>query len=87
MYIVLVLLNFSKAFNTLDFEIFLKILEFKGFEPISLKLFASYLKNRSQRVKLDPKFGRKEFLSKDFRRVQYWGLDYLLFRVCYKEAQ
>lgn len=50
---LLVLLDFSKAFDTISHEILLAILRYIGFSDSSLHLLASYLSDRAQRVVLD----------------------------------
>ena len=53
---ILVLLDFSKAFDTLDFEVLLRKLEhYFGFDKYSLQLMKSYLHDRSQRVCINGK--------------------------------
>lgn len=49
----LVLLDYSKAFDTLDHNILCKKLQFYGFDAGSIALIKSYLSDRQQRVKLD----------------------------------
>lgn len=50
---LLVLLDFSSAFNSVDFGILLGILKSLNFSSSSIRWFDSYLKDRSQRVLLD----------------------------------
>ena len=49
----LVLLDYSKAFDTLDHDILCKKLLFYGFDADSTALIMSYLSDRQQRVKVD----------------------------------
>lgn len=50
---VLILLDFSKAFDTLDHELLCAKLSFYGFDKIAVDFFKSYLTNRSQTVLLN----------------------------------
>ena len=50
---ILILLDFSKAFDMLNHEILLSILNYIGFSDASLRLVLSFLTNRIQRVVLD----------------------------------
>jgi hypothetical protein len=50
---VLTLLDFSNAFNTVDFEILLSILRSLNISPAVIDWFHSYLHGRRQRVKVD----------------------------------
>ncbi|KAJ8735050.1 hypothetical protein PYW08_014300 [Mythimna loreyi] len=50
---LLVLLDFSSAFNSVDFEILLGILKSLNFSSSTIRWFDSYLHGRSQRVRLD----------------------------------
>lgn len=47
---ILVLLDFSKAFDTLDHRLMLAKLKYYGFDIDSIQLISSYLNNRSQKV-------------------------------------
>lgn len=49
-YTILVLLDFSKAFDTVNHEILLAILNYIGFHRSSVSLVSNYLKDRSQIV-------------------------------------
>ena len=51
-----VLMDLSKAFETLDFELLIAKLHAYGFDDKSLKLIFSYLTDRWQRTKVDNKF-------------------------------
>lgn len=53
---VLVLLDFSSAFNSVDFDILLGILKSLNFSSSALAWFNSYLRGRSQCVRLDETF-------------------------------
>lgn len=50
---VLVLLDFSKAFDTIHHDILLEVLGKKGLAHSALQMIKSYLKGRTQRVKLN----------------------------------
>ena len=52
---VLALLDFSNAFNTVDFDILLAILRSINISPIAAEWFCSYLHGRTQSIKLDGK--------------------------------
>lgn len=49
---VLIALDFSKAFDTIDHDLMCAKLHFYGFDETSLSLFHCYLTQRSQRVKI-----------------------------------
>lgn len=49
---ILVLLDFSKAFDTVDHSMLCQILRFIGMHSDSVELLKSYLENRKQMVKL-----------------------------------
>lgn len=51
----LVLLDFSKAFDTISHNLLYAILHYIGFSRNTVKFFTAYLQERSQRVKLDKK--------------------------------
>lgn len=53
---ILVLLDFSSAFNSVDFDILLGILQTNNFSSSSLAWFGSYLRGRSQRVRHEESF-------------------------------
>lgn len=50
---ILILLDFTKAFDMLNHEVLLSILNYVGFSDVSLQLVLSFLSNRVQRVVLD----------------------------------
>ena len=52
------LMDFSKAFNTLNHELLIAELSAYGFNNESLKLIRSYLTNRWQRTKINKSFSR-----------------------------
>ena len=54
----LVLLYFSKGFDTLDHTLLCAKLNFYGFDPVSVNFFESYLIGRQQKVILDESFSR-----------------------------
>lgn len=54
--LALILLDFSKAFDTLDHELLCSKLAFYGFSDISLKFFRCYLSDRKQVVQIDDNF-------------------------------
>lgn len=47
-----VFVDFKRAFETLDIDILLYILVLYGFHELAVRLMASYLKNRKQKVKI-----------------------------------
>lgn len=49
---VLIALDFSKAFDTIDHELLCAKLHYYGFDQMSLSFFRSYLNGRTQRVKI-----------------------------------
>lgn len=50
---LLVLLDFSSAFNSVDFDVLLRVLDCLNFSSSTSAWFSSYLRGRSQRVRLD----------------------------------
>ena len=50
---LLVLLDFSKAFDTLDHKLLLSKLHYYGFDKDSVDLISSFLNNRSQKIVVD----------------------------------
>ncbi len=48
-----IFLDLSKAFDTLDLQILIKMLEYYGLNWLSIKLMESYLPNRKQYVEID----------------------------------
>nr|CAI5869801.1 unnamed protein product [Callosobruchus analis]CAI5869804.1 unnamed protein product [Callosobruchus analis] len=56
----LALLDYSKAFDTLNHELLLAILEFIGFSKESVQLIRSYLTNRKQIVKINARFSESK---------------------------
>lgn len=55
---VLTLIDFSKAFDTINHEVLLSILHFIGLSDEAVKFFANYLSNRSQSVKINNKLSQ-----------------------------
>lgn len=53
---VLTLLDFSNAFNTVDFDILLAVLRSNNISPMVINWFHSYLYGRRQRVRLEESF-------------------------------
>ena len=47
-----VLTDFSKTFNTINYDVFIAELESYGFDKNALELIYSCLKNRKQRIKI-----------------------------------
>lgn len=61
---IIVLLDFSNAFNTVDFDIMLAILKFhNNLSQEVVSWFHSYLQNRQQRVRVDGKFSSFSYLQ------------------------
>lgn len=57
----LVLLDFSKAFDTLDHSLLLSKLHYYGFSNTSLQLMTTYLKERSQCVLINQNIDKSQF--------------------------
>lgn len=53
LYTVLVLLDFSRAFDTLNFDMLKAILHYIGLEESAVRLFNNYLTNRKQKVSIE----------------------------------
>ena len=73
-----VLMDLSKAFNTLNHDLLLAKLHAYGFDQDSLKVFHSYLINRCQRTKINKSFS---LWSKTVFGVQGFVLGPLLFNI------
>jgi hypothetical protein len=58
---IIALLDFSRAFDTINHELLLAKLSFYGFDDRTLKWFTSYLSGRSQRVEIANETGIKTF--------------------------
>lgn len=50
---MLLILNFSKSFDTVNYQLLFTILEHLGIGQLALKLFKGYFSNRLQSVNLD----------------------------------
>ena len=55
-YLIAILLDFSKAFDTVNHSLLLRKLEYYGFRGLILNWFRSFLLNRSSRVRVDSCF-------------------------------
>lgn len=66
-------LNCIKAFDTVDHDMLLNKLESIGVRGISLILFASYLLNRTQIVRVDDKQSGQESSSRRSSGVRSWS--------------
>ena len=73
------LMDFSKAFNTLNHELLIAELSAYGFNNESLKLIRSYLTNRWQRTKINKSFSRWTELLQGVPQGSVLGL--LLFNI------
>lgn len=60
---ILVLLDFSRAFDAINVSLLLSKLAYYGFDPGTIKWFHSYLKLRSQLVEITGMNGKKAFSS------------------------
>ena len=58
---ILILLDYSRAFDTINTSLLLAKLKFYGFDDNALKWFASYLTNRSQKVEVTSLNGTKRY--------------------------
>lgn len=61
---ILVLLDYSRAFDTINISLLLAKLTYYGFDHSTVKWFCSYLTNRSQRVEVTLPDGKKIYSSK-----------------------
>ena len=55
--------DISKAFDCIDHNLLITNLSWYGVTPISLKLFFSYLSNRTQCVRINNSYSRKSTVS------------------------
>lgn len=60
---VLILLDYTKAFDTINHDILLSILNYIGFDASAILLMESYLKGRSQRVILNNQVSNQLFVE------------------------
>lgn len=58
---ILVLLDFSRAFDSINVTLLLSKLAYYGFDPATVKWFDSYLHNRTQMVKVRKSDGTEIF--------------------------
>ena len=72
--LILVFIDLSKAFDTLDFDILLNKMERYGIRGSVKDWFSSYLKNRYQYVNIGGSFSPLTPLKMVFRRTQFWVL-------------
>ena len=69
---IAIFLDLSKAFDTIDHKILLDKLHYYGIRDNSLKLFESYLDNRTQYVCIDNIFRLHPPYIMVYHKVQYW---------------
>ena len=74
-----VLMDLSKAFDTLNHELLIAKLHAYGFNRDSLKLINDYLSNRWQRTKINKSFSSWAKLKEVFLRDLCWTLYVLTF--------
>lgn len=55
-YTILVLLDFSRAFDTINHSLFLSILQYIGFSENACSLLGNFVTNRKQRVRIDDNY-------------------------------
>ena len=73
-----ILMNLSKAFNTLNHDLLIAKLSAYGFEHDALKLIYSYLTNRWHRTKVNSAFNSWEELTQGFPKVLLLVFFYLV---------
>ena len=73
------LIDLSKAFDTINHDLLVAKLHTNGFSNDSLKLLYSYLKNRWYRTKINHKFSSQKELSQGVPQGSVLGL--LLFNI------
>ena len=66
-----VLIDLSKAFDTIDHDLLLTKLHAYGVRGFSLKLIMKYLRNRYQRTKVNGEFSDREELLTNSPRGRY----------------
>ena len=71
---IMVLIDFSKAFDSIDHDVLLNKLWNIGMTPSALEWFSSYLTNRSQRVRLGESLPQQLFLSHGVPKDLSWDL-------------
>jgi hypothetical protein len=77
--LVILFLDFAKAFDSVDHEKLLIKLQSLGFESKVLEWCKGFLKNRKQRVVLGEFESEWEDVVSGVHKVQFWGLFYLLY--------
>ena len=78
-----VYLDFSKAFDTLSFEILLNKLKYYGFTDVALKLINSYLTGRTQYVTYKDLISEKLTSPWEFHKVRYWAHYFIYLYIYY----
>ena len=74
---VIVLLDFLKAFDSIDHCKLLVKLQALGLSHSALEWFRSYLTDRKQQVRIGSVLSELEILLMEFHRAQYWDQLYL----------
>lgn len=83
---ILTLLDFSKAFDTLNHDILLAILKFIGLSQSAVDLLSSYLTNRVQSVRLSNGFSNPRPVSKGVPQGSILGpLLFIIYTHCFGE--
>ena len=68
-YVYALFLYLSKAFDTINHDLFLAKLKAYGFSPYALKLMHSYLNNRKQQVQISNKFSSESTVIAGFHKA------------------
>ena len=70
---LLISLDLTSAFDTVNFNVLLKILQNKlGFEGSVLRFFESYLKSRNSQVTVENELSDYFYNEAEFHRARYW---------------
>lgn len=78
---IMILLDYSKAFDTTHHKLLFSILKYIGFDSSSGKLMTSYLSNRNQVVSIDQTLSTSLLVKQEVPHTQESILDPLLYSI------
>lgn len=76
---ILVLIDFSKAFDRLDHKLLLSIVHHMSFEDTAVSLMISYFNNRVQYIETHKGVSPQQLKSLVFHKALFWARYYLVF--------